>query len=164
MDALPPLPGPLPWPVPDSRAHHVVGDYWDMHALVEDLVLPAHAPASVTSVLETSRELIRHSYYRYEFTTVAVAFSLFALEAALATHLASKKPLKEQIDLAAARNVISEDLRERLQYGRAIRNKLSHGKTTGAALTPAMAVPMVRAAFDTAALLYPDPATPPPTG
>ncbi|WP_459651413.1 DUF4145 domain-containing protein [Kitasatospora sp. Ki12] len=159
MDTLPPLPGPLPWPVPDSRAHHFVNHYSDMHELVAELVLPEHAPAYVVSVLETSRELIRHSYYRYEFTTVAVTYSLFALERALAEHLGvKKKTLQQLIDLAAATGVISADLADRLNAGRPLRNKLAHGEMTGSALTPVMAVNMVRAAFDTAKLLFPAPA------
>ncbi|MFE4397911.1 MULTISPECIES: hypothetical protein [Streptomycetaceae] len=39
--------------------------------------------------------------------------------------------------------------------GRALRNKLAHGELTSSTLTPAMAVAMVRAAFDTAELLFP---------
>ncbi|WP_330300421.1 hypothetical protein [Streptomyces sp. NBC_00503] len=81
MNPLPPrLPGPLPVPVLDPRARHVVPDYEGVHALVADLVLPAGASMYVMSTMETSRELIRHSYYRYEFATVAVTHSLFALE------------------------------------------------------------------------------------
>ncbi|MEU1284531.1 DUF4145 domain-containing protein [Kitasatospora sp. NPDC005856] len=155
MDALP----PLPWPVPDPRAHHFVNHYSDMHALVAELVLPEHAPAYVVSVLETSRELIRHSYYRYEFTTVAVAYSLFALERALAERLgAKKKTLQQLIEQAAATGVITADLADRLDAGRPLRNKFAHGDLTGSALTPAMAVGMVRTAFDTAELLFPAPA------
>ncbi|MET8630637.1 DUF4145 domain-containing protein [Kitasatospora sp. NPDC004669] len=158
MDVLPPLPGPLPWPVADPRARHFVAHYSDMHGLVAGLILPEHAPAYVVSALETSRELIRHSYYRYEFTTVAVTHSLFALERALAEHLGVKKNFQQLIALAAAGGVISADLADRLDAGRQLRNKLAHGDLTGTALTPVMAVNMVRAAFDTAALLFPAPA------
>ncbi|MGW7582733.1 DUF4145 domain-containing protein [Kitasatospora sp. NPDC054768] len=157
MDVLPPLPGPLPWPVPDPRAHHFVTHYSDMHDLVADLVVPENAPAYVVSALETSRELIRHSYYRYEFTTVAVTHSLFALERALAEHLGVKKTFQQLIEHAAATGVIAADLADRLSAGRQLRNKLAHGDLTSTALTPVMAVNMVRAAFDTAALLYPAP-------
>ncbi|WP_369185848.1 hypothetical protein [Streptomyces sp. Y1] len=157
MNDLPPLPGPLPWPVRDSRAHYFVDHYSDMHALVADLVLPEHAPAYVVSALETSRELIRHSYYRYEFTTVAVTHSLFALERALAEHLGVKKNFQQLIALAAATDTITADLADRLDAGRLLRNKLAHGELTGSALTPVMAVSMVRAAFDTAAVLFPAP-------
>ncbi|MFJ4799131.1 DUF4145 domain-containing protein [Kitasatospora purpeofusca] len=160
MDVLPPLPGLLPWPVPDPRAHHFVTHYSDMHDLVADLVAPEHAPAYVVSVLETSRELIRHSYYRYEFSTVAVTYSLFALERALAEHLGVKKTLQQLIERAAATGVITADLADRLDSGRQLRNKLAHGELTGSALPPKWAVNMVRAAFDTAALLYPTPAGP----
>ncbi|WP_327281164.1 MULTISPECIES: hypothetical protein [unclassified Streptomyces] len=47
-----------------------------MDALVADLVLPGYASMYVMSTMETSRELIRHSYYRYEFATVVVTHSL----------------------------------------------------------------------------------------
>lgn len=76
MNTLPPLPGPLPLPVPDPRARDVVLDCAGMDALVADLVLPGYASMYVMSTMETSRELIRHSYYRYEFATVAVTHSL----------------------------------------------------------------------------------------
>ncbi|MFB8240606.1 hypothetical protein ACFC58_29110 [Kitasatospora purpeofusca] len=85
--------------------------YSDMHARVADLVLPEHPPACVTSVLETCCELIRQSYYRYEFTTVAVAYSMFALERALAEHLGAKKTLQQLIERAAATRAAGTDLR-----------------------------------------------------
>ena len=159
MDSLPPLPGPLPWPVPDPRAHHFVKHYSDMHAMVADLIVPAGAPAYVVSVLETSRELLRHSYYRYEFTTVALTHSLFGLERAFAERLAVKKPFQKLIEQAADDGLITAELADRLDAGRLLRNKLAHGDLTGTALTPALAISMVRAAFDTAALLYPPPVT-----
>jgi hypothetical protein len=74
-------------PVLDPRSHGIVLDYAGMHALVADLVLPGGASMQVMSALETSRELLRHSYYRYEFATVAVTHSLFALEQVLAERL-----------------------------------------------------------------------------
>ncbi|MET8703505.1 hypothetical protein ABZW10_32315 [Kitasatospora sp. NPDC004723] len=97
MDTLPRLPAPLPWPVSDSRTRLFVGHYSDMHSLVAALVLPEHAPAYVVSVLETSHQQIRHSYYRYKSTTVAVAHSLFALEHALAEHLGRRRKTMQQL-------------------------------------------------------------------
>ncbi|WP_235502711.1 MULTISPECIES: hypothetical protein [unclassified Kitasatospora] len=94
MNTLPQLPGPLPLPVQDPRARDLVLDYADMHALVADLALPAGASMHVMSAMETSRELIRHSFYRYEFATVAVTHSLFALEHVLAERLAINEPLQ----------------------------------------------------------------------
>ncbi|GHB83678.1 hypothetical protein GCM10010347_63190 [Streptomyces cirratus] len=54
--------------------------------------LPGGASMYVMSALKTSRELIRHSYYRYEFATVAVTHSLFALEHVLAERLTTNEP------------------------------------------------------------------------
>ncbi|MFC8720887.1 hypothetical protein [Kitasatospora sp. NPDC057198] len=153
-----PFPAPLPWPVPDPRAHHFVAHCSDMHGLVVDLVVPERAPVYVASVLETSRELIRHSYYRYEFTTVAVTHALFGLERALAERLAVKKPFQKLIEQAAKDGLITAGLADRLGAGRLLRNKLAHGDLTGSALTPVLAVSMASAAFDTVALLYPSPA------
>lgn len=59
----------LPFPVPDERAHHFVGQYSGMHDLVEDLVVPGGVPEAAATVLRTARELLRHSYYCYEFST-----------------------------------------------------------------------------------------------
>lgn len=73
----------LPFPVPDERAHYFVGQYADMHALVEDLVVPDGVPEAAATVLRTARELLRQSYYCYEFSTVAVMHSLIAVEIVL---------------------------------------------------------------------------------
>ncbi|MET8585520.1 hypothetical protein ABZX39_32255 [Streptomyces collinus] len=89
MNTLPPPTDPLLQPVGDPRARDLVLDYADVHALVADLVLPGDASMYVMSAMETSRELIRHLYYRYEFVTVAVTHSLFALERVLAEALAA---------------------------------------------------------------------------
>ncbi|MFE7948471.1 hypothetical protein [Streptomyces sp. NPDC057426] len=61
MNVLPPS-SPLPRPVPDPRARGVVLDHADTHGPVADLVLPGDASMRVMSVLETSRERVRHSY------------------------------------------------------------------------------------------------------
>ncbi|MET7458479.1 hypothetical protein ABZT03_43055, partial [Streptomyces sp. NPDC005574] len=66
----------LPFPVPDDRAHYFVTCYADMHDLVEDLVVPDGVPEAAATVLRTARELLRQSYYCYEFSTVAVMHSL----------------------------------------------------------------------------------------
>ncbi|WP_176710335.1 DUF4145 domain-containing protein [Streptomyces sp. Wb2n-11] len=133
----------LPWPTPDPRARHWASTYADMHTIVEDLVIPGGAPPAAVSVMTTARELIRHSYYRHEFTNVAVAVSIISLEAALVDRY-GKKALVRLIDEAAAEGLIDEEQRDLLHTGREIRNRFAHGKTTGAALTPPMAVGMVQ--------------------
>ncbi|MGW7786072.1 ATP-binding protein [Streptomyces tricolor] len=47
----------LPFPDPDERAHLFASSYADMHDLVEDLVVPAGAPAAAATVLTTAAEL-----------------------------------------------------------------------------------------------------------
>ncbi|MGW9211265.1 hypothetical protein ACWGR4_30330 [Embleya sp. NPDC055664] len=150
MNTLPPVPGPLP--LPDPRARDVVLDYAGMHDLVADLVLPDGASMYVMSALETSRELIRHSYYRYEFATVAVMHSLCALERVLAERLAVNKPLKDLIEQATEAELIAVELATELDRSRLLRDKLLQG-VISADLSPVMAVHLVRAVFDAVALL-----------
>ncbi len=153
MNILPPLPGSPPLPVPDPRARDVVLDYAGMHALVADLALPSDASMYVMSALETSRELIRHSYYRYEFATVAVTHSLFALEHVLAERLAINQPLQDLIERATEAGLIAAELAAELDRSRLLHDKLTQGTVTSAALGPARAIDMVRAVFDAVSLL-----------
>ncbi|MGW1996087.1 hypothetical protein [Embleya sp. NPDC001921] len=155
MNTLQPVPGPLP--LPDPRARDVVLDYAGMHDLVADLVLPGGASMYVMSALETSRELIRHSYYRYEFATVAVMHSLCALERVLAERLAVDKPLRDLIEQATEVELIAAELATELDRSRLLRDKLVQG-VISADLGPVMAVHLVRAVFDAVALLLRSPA------
>ncbi|WP_243869567.1 hypothetical protein [Streptomyces liangshanensis] len=157
MNSLPPLPGPLPSPVPDPRVRDVVLDYAGMDALVVDLVLPGHASIYVMSAMETSRELIRHSYYRYEFATVAVTHSLLALEHVLAERLAVSEPVQALIERAADAGLVPAGLAAELDRARLLRDNLTQGTATSAALGPARAVTILRAVFDAVALLLPSP-------
>ncbi|MET9613755.1 hypothetical protein [Kitasatospora indigofera] len=153
MNTLPPLPGPLSLPVPDLRARDVVLDYAGMDALVADLVLPGDASMYVMSAMETSRELIRHSYYRYEFATVAVTHSLFALEHVLAERLGINGPVRDLIERAAGAGLIPAELAAELDRSRLLRDKLTQGAVTSAALGPGRAITMLRAVFDAVSLL-----------
>jgi len=139
----------LPFPVPDQRARNFVSSYADMHQLVEDLVVPDGIPEAAATVLRTARELLRHSYYCYEFSTVAVMHSLIGVEIVLRDRIpgAGKKPLQKLIEQGAAAGILTARQAEYLDYGRQIRNGMAHGKTTHAAMPPAMAVPMVNTSF-----------------
>jgi hypothetical protein len=139
----------LPFPVPDERAHLFVDSYADMHDLVEDLVVPADVPKAAATVLRTARELLRQSYYCYEFSTVAVMHSLIAVEIVLRdrTPDAGKKPLQKVIDQGAAEGLLTARQAEFLNDGRKIRNRMAHGRTTHTALPPAMAAGMVGTSF-----------------
>ncbi|MFE1558149.1 hypothetical protein ACFW6V_24640 [Streptomyces sp. NPDC058734] len=153
MNTLPPPPEPLLLPVQDPRARNLVLDYADMHALVAELVLPGDASMYVMSAMETSRELIRHSYYRYEFATVAVTHSLFALEHVLAERLAANEPLHLLIARAADAGLITAGLAAELDRSRLLRDKLAQGSESSAALHPIRAVALVRAVFDAVGML-----------
>lgn len=139
----------LPFPVPDDRAHLFVDSYADMHDLVEDLVVPDGVPEAAATVLRTARELLRQSYYCYEFSTVAVMHSLIAVEIVLRDRIpdAGKKPLHGLIKQGAADGILTARQAEYLDYGRQIRNGMAHGQTTHAVMPPAMAVPMVTTSF-----------------
>ncbi|WP_152648732.1 hypothetical protein [Streptacidiphilus anmyonensis] len=147
MNSLPP-PGLPPLPAPDPRLRDIVLDYPDMHALVAGLVLPGDASMPVKSALETSRELIRHSYFRYEFATVAVTHSLFALEQVLAGCLAVGGSLQELTERAVDAGLLSAGCAAALDRARLLRDRLGQGGVTSAALHPAGAVDLVRAVFD----------------
>ncbi|MCX5588289.1 hypothetical protein OHA91_32100 [Streptomyces erythrochromogenes] len=169
MNSVPPTPDPLPLPAPDlqvpdlptpdPRSWGTAADFAAMRALVAGLVVPGNASMYVMSALETSRELIRYSYYRYEFATVAVAHSLFALEHVLAERLGSDAPLGELIRKAAEEGLVTAGLAAELDHGRLLRDGLTRGARSSAALTAPMAVARVRAVFDAVSLLL----GPPPT-
>jgi hypothetical protein len=159
VNTLPPPPDPLLLPVRDPRTRDLVLDYADMHALVADLVLPGDASMYVMSAMETSREHIRYSYYRYEFDTVAVTHSLFALEHVLAERLATKEPLHVHIERATDAGLITAGLAAELDRSRLLRDKLMQGSESSAALHPLRAVAMVRAVFDAVSLLLRPPST-----
>ncbi|MEV0696152.1 hypothetical protein [Streptomyces sp. NPDC050388] len=139
----------LPFPVPDERAHLFVDSYADMHDLVEDLVVPAGAPEAAATVLRTARELLRQSYYCYEFSIVAVMHSLIAVEIVLRdrTPGAGTKPLFQLIKQGADASILTARQAEHLDYGRQIRNGMAHGQTIHAAMPPAMAAEMVTTSF-----------------
>ncbi|MFI8364895.1 hypothetical protein ACIGD1_32675 [Streptomyces sp. NPDC085612] len=123
-------------PPRDPRARDHVLDHADMHDLVADLALPGGASMYVMSALETSRELIRHSSYRYEFATVAVTHSLFALERVLAERLATNEPLHALIERATGTGLITAELAAELDRGRMLRDRLGQGAESSAALRP----------------------------
>ncbi|WP_073969752.1 hypothetical protein [Streptomyces sp. CB02460] len=139
----------LPFPVPDDRAHDFVTCYADMHGLVEGLVVPDGGPEAAATVLRTARELLRQSYYCFEFSTVAVMHSLIAVEIVLRDRIpdAGKKPLQQLIKQGADAGILTARQAEYLDDGRKIRNRLVHGHTAHAAMPPAMSVPMVTTSF-----------------
>ncbi|MER5570366.1 hypothetical protein ABT083_29840 [Streptomyces goshikiensis] len=80
-----------------------------MHDLVEDLVVPDAVPEAAATVLRTARELLRQSYYCYEFSTVAVMHSLIAVEIVLRDRIpgAGNKTLQKLIKQRAETGVLT---------------------------------------------------------
>ncbi|MER5640739.1 hypothetical protein ABT095_27795 [Kitasatospora sp. NPDC002227] len=163
MNSLTTSRGPLRLAPPDPRSEFLVPDFEDMEELIAGLVVPANAPMAVMSALGTSRELLRFSFYRYEFATVAVTHSLVALELALTERLADRGPLPDLVERAAAEGHLKADLAGALDRALALPGDLARGVRTSAAFHPSAAVTSVRAVFDAvAALLGPaaEPADP----
>ncbi|MEW1909547.1 hypothetical protein AB0442_13980 [Kitasatospora sp. NPDC085895] len=155
----PSAPRPLARPAPDPRARGLVPDFAAMQDLIAGLVPPDRASMDVMSTLETVRELVRHSYHRYEFATAAVTHSLLALEHVLVDRLATERPLRELLDRAVRAGLVTTDRAAVLDRALLLRDRLARGAATSAAVHPAGAVELLRAVFDTVAMLL----GPPPT-
>ncbi|MFJ6619557.1 hypothetical protein ACIQOW_18495 [Kitasatospora sp. NPDC091335] len=145
-------------PVLDPRSWGVAPDFPGMQDVIAGLQLPAGASMAVMSALETSRELIRYSYQRYEFATVAVTHALYALEQVLAERLAVDAPTGELIGRAVTRGILDGGVAAELDRGLWLRDKVARGTVTSGAISPERAVQLTRAVFDAvAALLGPPP-------
>ncbi|GGN40786.1 hypothetical protein [Streptomyces fuscichromogenes] len=143
----------LPWPVPDTRFWWA-GQFADMHDLVRDLVIPPGLPQGAERVLTTARELIRMSYYRYEFMMVGAATSIIAVEAALSDRY-GRGTLADYLKKALADDLITDEEYDLLDScGRPIRNKYAHGDLAPAVITPPLAVGVVRTSITMLAQLH----------
>ncbi|MFJ9089782.1 hypothetical protein ACIRL3_45935 [Streptomyces sp. NPDC102384] len=144
----------LPWPVPDRRFRHWVDQFADMHDLVRDLTIPQGLPEAAERVLTTARELIRMSYYRYEFMMIGAGTSIIAIETALKDRY-GRGTLASYLRRARNDGVLTEEQYDLLDStGRPLRNKYAHGDLTHAVLTPPMAVAIVRTSFTILAELH----------
>jgi hypothetical protein len=84
-------------------------------------------PSGVAEILRTSRQLFVHGYFVYEFVTVAVAWSLLAVEAALRAQLpGSGSTFKSMLKRAESEALLTPEMASRLDAGRQIRNGFSH--------------------------------------
>ncbi|MFI8193890.1 hypothetical protein ACIF8T_34890 [Streptomyces sp. NPDC085946] len=120
-----------------------------MHDLAWDLVVPTGVPEAAATALHAARELLRQSYYCYEFSTVAVMHSLIAVETVLRDRIpdAGTKPLFQLIKQGTDVGILTERQAKHLGYSRKIRNGMAHGQTTHAVMPPAMAAEMVTTSF-----------------
>ena len=85
-------------------------------------------PTGVAEILQTSRQLFVHSFYVYEFATVAVAWSLLAVETALRTRLQAGESARyaAMLKRAESEKILTPMMADRLDAGRQIRNGFSH--------------------------------------
>ncbi|WP_158844938.1 hypothetical protein [Streptomyces sp. NRRL WC-3742] len=152
-----------PSPPPDPRSDSLAFDYSGMRALVADLVPPPDVSGAVRSALETARELMVHSFYRYEFATVAVVHSLYGLERALVEglgveglgveELGEEEPLEGLIARALEAGLVTAELAGALDRGRRVRDQIASGAATSATLPAGGALGLLRSVFEAVALV-----------
>jgi hypothetical protein len=148
----------LPWPVPDPRARRFVSEFSDMHGIVRRLQVPASIPVNTARAFITARELLRFSFYHYEFAAVAVSTSIIAIEAALRDRYGGSN-LASMIGSALADGTITNQQADHLDTGRKIRNQYAHGKTMHPALPITFAADLVMTSLEVITLLLDPPAT-----
>jgi len=118
----------------------------------------ANTPDGPAGLLSVSRDLYAQGYYAYALLSVAGVWSIFAVEAALRARLG----VGPRVALAAlVRQAERQRLTppagwkdERLDAGRKLRNSFVHGGQHQF-WTPAMAQPVLAAAHEAVAALFP---------
>lgn len=155
----------LPFPVPDPRAHHFVTQYADMHDIVAGLTVPSGIPQPAATVLHTSRELLRHSYFCYEFSTVALLHALIAMEIVLRAKIPDfgKKTLHALIKQGKESGLLTERQTEFLHDGRKLRNRIAHGQRAHSVMPPRWAAGMLATSFTLISEVWAAQPTPPVT-
>ncbi|MFF2864817.1 hypothetical protein ACFVSX_33650 [Streptomyces rubiginosohelvolus] len=155
----------LPFPVPDPRAHHFVTQYADMHDVVAGLTVPSGIPQSAATVLHTARELLRHSYFCYEFSTVALLHALIAMEIVLRAKIpdSGTKPLNTLIRQGNESGLLTERQTEFLHDGRKLRNRIAHGQRAHSVMPPHWGAGMLTTSFALISEVWAAQPTPPAT-
>jgi hypothetical protein len=141
---------------PDPRWQHLCGRRADLAAIAASWPVDPGVPDEVKAILSVARELFVHSYFVYEFGVVAVAWSLFAVEAAARDCLGKstgRKGLTALIEGCDRRGWLTVEEVEILQAGAKIRNSLAHPRLQ-TAFTVGMAAPMMSSAHQAVSDLY----------
>lgn len=134
---------------PDSRALNWVNDLAGMEGILQDLTLPASLPPNVLRAFETIRDLLKFSFFRFEFAALAAFHSIIEVESALdSRYKGTWKTLKDMLDAAQADGTISADQADLLHCGRRLRNDFAHGNMQHPALPLPLTVRMVRTSVD----------------
>lgn len=143
---------------PDPRWRRMGGNQEDLAARAESWRTHPDVPEEVAAMLATARRLFVHGYFAYEFHTVAVAWSLFAVEAALRARLGTGRGkeapgMGKLVGMAQARALLTPEGAEAVRAGAGIRNGFAHpgGQFV---YTPAMAAEQLAAGHVIVADLY----------
>ncbi|MBL7488394.1 hypothetical protein I6A60_07190 [Frankia sp. AgB1.9] len=158
--------GELAGPEPDLRMVHFGGDfdasglplpmtYRKLHDHAATWPVTVATPAGPASLLKLSREQFALAFYAYELAASAVAWSIFAVEAALKLRLEKTASLHGLIRTAMQEGLIEPDTADVLDAGRQLRNKLVHGGHQPA-MTFAMSDGALRTSHLVVAELFPD--------
>ncbi|MFF3677552.1 DUF4145 domain-containing protein [Streptomyces sp. NPDC002120] len=89
-------------------------------------------------MLHTSRELLRHSCFCHEFSTVALLHALIAMEIVLRAKISDSgtKPLHALIKQGRESGLLTERQTEFLHEGRKLRNRIAHGQRARSVMPP----------------------------
>ncbi|MCW2900324.1 MAG: hypothetical protein JWO67_2589 [Streptosporangiaceae bacterium] len=153
-------------PPPDKRWALFVGGFdaagrprpmshTDLVRLTEKWPTTTATPPGFADLLSTARALVTLAWFHYESLVVAGMWSLLAVEAALRVRLGSEQRLVKLIDRAQREGLITDQWATRLHAARQVRNDLAHARQQDA-WTIGMAAPILAAAHELIAVLYPD--------
>lgn len=127
----------------------------DLVRLTEKWPTTTATPPGFADLLSTARALVTLAWFHYESLVVAGMWSLLAVEAALRVRLGSEQRLVKLIDRAQREGLITDQWATRLHAARQVRNDLAHARQQDA-WTIGMAAPILAAAHELIAVLYPD--------
>jgi hypothetical protein len=134
---------------PDPRWQNLLGGWDDLKRTAASWKQGDRIEPPIARMLQVARDLFVHSYFEYEFATVATAWSLLALEAALRDLLGVEKEerigLKVLIGKAQGRGWLSAREASALHAGRELRDRFVHAEDL-AIYTPAMAAELLAVA------------------
>jgi hypothetical protein len=119
-------------------------------------VITSTTPEGPATLLKTARDAFALSYYCYEQLAVAAGHSLFGVEVALKLRLERGGSFQSLIAIALDEELISSDVADVVDTGRAIRNRFVHeGKQP--AWTFGLADGVIGASYRLVSELYPEP-------
>lgn len=134
-------------------------EFEDLQAIVDRLAATCDPPEGVAVLLGTSRKLLLHSWFAYDFGLVAVAWSFVAVEAGIRERLREMgiEPPSGMHALTKAgfkHGLFEEKWTVHLDAGRRLRNAMIHGRMLGP-LSPGMVEEALHASHALIAELFP---------